>query len=214
MKVKAIGQNEFPKSALGAAVAVLCGLLLWKMPLGELWVNTSYDDLFRFGAHAVTNRVTLILMDNEAYDHFHQIRGQPWDRGLHAQLLNRLADDGCALVVFDSFFRQTNDLTKDKALAEAMRRQQHVVLGAEQAEVIYSTLTGVQPTLPTELFLDAAGTNWGVACLDLDLDLIVRRHWPFPSPGPYPSLSWTAARLAGASLSEDPQERWLRYKAE
>ena len=109
MKVKAIGQPEFLKSALGAAVAVLCGLLLWKMPLGEPWVNASYDYLFRFGARAVTNRVTLILMDNEAYDQFHQVRGQPWDRGLHAQLLNRLADDGCDLVVFDSFFRQPNE---------------------------------------------------------------------------------------------------------
>ena len=83
--------------------------MLWKMPLGEPWVNASYDYLFRFGARAVTNRVTLILMDNEAFDQFHQVRGQPWDRGLHARLLNRLADDGCALVVFDSFFRQPHD---------------------------------------------------------------------------------------------------------
>ena len=183
MKVKAIGQHEFFKSVLGAAVAVLCGLMLWKMPLGEPWVNASYDYLFRFGAHAVTNRVTLILMDNEAYDQFHQIRGQPWDRGLHAQLLNRLADDGCALVVFDSFFQQPRDSAKDKALAEAMRRQQHIVLMAEQAQVTHPTLAGAQPTPPAEPFLSAAGTNWGVAWLDPDLDSIVRRHWPFPSPG-------------------------------
>ncbi len=209
MKVKAIGKSEFQKSALGAVLAVLCGLLLWKMPLGDPWVNASYDYLFPFGAHAVTNRVTLILMDNEAYDQFHQVRGQPWDRGLHAQLLNRLADDGCSLVVFDSFFLQPGDPATDQALAEAIHRQQHIVLGAQQAAVIYSTLNGVQPTLPYGLFLDAAGTNWGVACLEPDL--IVRRHWPFPSPGPHSSLPWTAARLAGAQLSEAPQERWLRY---
>ena len=211
MKAKAIGQREFFKSVLGAALAVLCGLMLWKMPLGEPWVNASYDYLFRFGAHAVTNRVTLILMDNEAYDHFHQIRGQPWDRGLHARLLNRLADDGCALVVFDSFFRQPRDPAQDEALAEAMRRQQRIVLMAEQAQVTHPTLAGAQPILPSEPFLSAAGTNWGVAWLDPDLDSIVRRHWPFPSPGTYPSLPWTAARLAGAQLSEHPQERWLRY---
>ncbi len=33
----------------------------------------------------------------------------------------------------------------------------------------------------------------------------------FPSPGPYPSLPWSAAQLAGAKLSGAPQERWLRY---
>ena len=124
-------------------MVVLCGLMLWKMPLGEPWVNASYDNLFRFGARAVTNRVTLILMDNAAFDEFHQVRGQLWDRGLHAQLLNRLADDGCALVVFDSFFRlRLRDPIPDEALAAAMRRQQHIVLGTEQAQVTYSTLDG------------------------------------------------------------------------
>jgi CHASE2 domain-containing sensor protein len=150
--------------------------MLWKMPLGGRWVNASYDYLFRFGTSAVTNRVTLILMDNEAYDYFQQTRGQPWDRGLHAQLLNRLADDGCALVVFDSFFQLPRDSAKDQALAAAMRRQRCLVLMAGQAQVTLPTLTGVQPVLPGELFLDAAGTNWGVAWLDPDLDSIVRRH--------------------------------------
>src|SRR5439155_12685375 len=59
--------------------------------------------------------------------------------------------------------------------------------------------------------LRAAGSNYGVAWLDPDLDSIVRRHWPFPAPGPYPSLAWTAARLAGARLNETSKERWLRY---
>ena len=213
MKVKAIGQHEFSKSVLGAGLAVLCGFMLWKTPLGEPWVNASYDYLFRFGTRAVTNRVTLILMDNEAYayDQFRQVRSHLWDRELHARLLNQLADDGCALVVFDSFFQQPSDPTRDEALAEAMRRQTHIVLMAEQAQVTYPTLAGAQLTPPSELFLDAAGTNWGVAWLDPDPDSIVRRHWPFPSPGPCPSLPWTAARLAGAALSENPQERWLRY---
>jgi CHASE2 domain-containing sensor protein len=210
VKGKTVRQATLLKSALGAALAVFCGLLLWQSPLGEPWVNASYDYLFRFGAHTVTNNVAVILMDNEAFDQFHQTRGQPWDRALHAQLLNRLADDGCALVVFDSFFRSPRNAVSDKALADAMRRQR-VVLMAEQAQVTHPDLSGAQPTLPAEGFLDAAGTNWGVAWLDPDLDQIVRRHWPFPSPGTYPSLPETIARLAGAHLGGEPQERWLRY---
>ncbi|MEI9962527.1 MAG: serine/threonine-protein kinase [Limisphaerales bacterium] len=211
MKVKANRENSFSKSVPGAVLAVLCGLILWKLPPGEAWVNASYDYLFRFGARDVTNSVALVLMDNEAFDQFHQTRGQPWDRALHAQLLNKLADDGAALVVFDSFFRDLRDPIKDEALADAMRRQRGVVLMAEQAQVTHPTLTGAQPILPATLFLQAAGTNWGVAWLDPDIDLIVRRHWPFPAPGPYPSLPWTVARLAGAKLNEVPQEQWLRY---
>jgi len=199
------------RSALGAALAVLGGLLLWATPLGDVWTNASYDYLFRFGNRAVTNSVTLILMDNAAFAQFHQTRGQPWDRALHAQLLNKLADDGCALVAMDSFFRSTNNLEADTALAAAMRRQRQLVLMAEQSSVTHPGLDGAQPVLPAELFLRAAQTNWGVAWLNPDLDSIVRRHWPFLSPGPYPSLPQTAARLAGAKLAGQPQARWLRY---
>jgi CHASE2 domain-containing sensor protein len=204
-------QFDYFRSALGAAAAMLCGLALWKSPLGEPWVNASYDYLFRFGERSVSNNVTVILMDNEAYDHFQQTRGQPWDRALHARLLNKLADDGCSMVVFDSFFREPRDKKSDKALADAMRRQRHILLMAEQAQMTHPGMAGAQPTLPATQFLEAAGTNWGVAWLDPDLDQVVRRHWPFPAPGPYPSLPETAARFAGAHLSDAPQERWLRY---
>ena len=195
----------------GAALSALCGLLLWKAPVGEPWVNASYDYLFRFGSHGVTNDVVVILMDNEAYDHFKQVRGQPWDRALHAELLRRLAADGSELVAFDSFFRRPNEPGKDNALAEAMRQQQHVVLMAEQAAVTHPVFAGADPTLPCEPFLSAAGTNWGVAWLDPDADSTVRRHWPFPAPGPYPSLPETAARSVGAELGIATCERWLRY---
>lgn len=211
MKGKAIHQLALVKSALGAVLAVLCGVVLWSSPLGEAWTEASYDYLFRFADRAVTNQVTLILMDNGDFDQFHQTRGQPWDRGLHAQLLNRLADDGCPLVVMDSFFRVARDPQKDEALAAAMRRQRHLVLMAEQSQVAHPSLTGAQPVLPYENFLNAAGTNWGVAWLAPDLDGIVRRQWPFPAPGPFPSLPWVAAQLAGAKLDAAPQERWLRY---
>ena len=181
------------------------------MPLGEPLVNASYDYLFRFETHPVTNHVTLIVMDTAAFGFFKQERDQAWDRTLHAQLLNKLADDGCSLVVLDSFLRDPRDSAKDEALARAIQRQKHIVLMAEQAEVIHPRLSGAQPVLPAKLFLNTAAASWGVAWLTPDLDSIVRRQWPFPSPGPYPSLPWTAALQAGAKLSNNPQERWLRY---
>ena len=214
VKGAAIKKALTSASVIGAGLAVLCGWLLCWTPLGESWVNASYDNLFRFGSQTVTNRVTLILMDSAAFDQFHQVRGQPWDRALHAQLLNRLADDGCPLVVMDSFFREGREPEKDAALCAALRRQKKVVLMAEQSAVIHPLVSGVQPDLPATEILAAAGTNWGVGWLTPDLDGIVRRHWPTLSPGPYSSLPWTAARLAGAKLDARPQERWLRYYGE
>lgn len=208
---KLLKHSIWVKSALGAMLAALCGLLLWGTSLGDPWVNASYDYLFRFGSRAVTNQVSLILMDNAAYDEFHQLRDQPWDRALHAQLLNRLADDGCKMVVMDTFFRVPRNPEKDAALATAMRRQKNLVLMAEQSEVMHPALAGAKPILPDKLFLDAAGTNWGVAWLNPDLDSVVRKQWPFPNPGPYPSLPWKAAELAGAKLTAVSQARWIRY---
>ena len=190
-------------------MATVCGLMLWKFSFGEAWRNASYDYSLRFGARAVTNRIAYIMMDTEAYNQFHQTRDRPWDRGLHAQLLNKLADDQCAMVVMDCFFRDATE--KDGALANAMRRLRRIALMAQQTKITSSSLVGAHPLLPTELLCSAAGTNWGVAWFASDDDSVVRRHWPFPSPGPYPSLPETAARLAGAQLSDAPQEKWLRY---
>lgn len=201
-------------SASGAALAALCGLLLYLTSAGDALTNASYDYLFRFGSHSVTNPVVLILMDNASFDEFHQNRDKPWDRNLHAQLLNKLADDGCAMVAFDSFFRNARDEAGDEKLAAAMKRQRNVVLMAEQAQIADPDFTGAEPLLPLQKFLVAATTNWGVAWLNPDFDMIARKHWPFPSPGPYPSLPWKIAQLCGAKLDNTPKERWLRYYGE
>ncbi|HZQ47501.1 MAG TPA: CHASE2 domain-containing protein, partial [Verrucomicrobiae bacterium] len=210
---KSIRQRTFLTPVLGAVFAALAGLLLWSAPVGEPWINTSYDYLFRFGRRPVTNQVVLVMMDNAAYSHFDQSRDSNWDRSLHARLLNKLADDGCSLVVLDIFFRKPDDPAKDAELVAAMRRQKHIVLMADKNDLTSPEMTGMQPRLPARIFLDAASTNWGIGAVieNPDLDPIVRRHWPFPAPGSYPSLAWTAALLAGAKLDNTPHEQWLRY---
>lgn len=215
----ALFQHKLSQLLPGAALTVLCGFALWAMPFGERWINASYDYLFRFPTSGnLTNKVVLILMDNYAFDQYRQSRSRPWDRALHAELFERLAQDGCPLVVLDSFLRAPgDDPAKDAALAQALRKLPAIVLMAEQAELEFRHLEAVpsieaaRPLLPAEPFLAAARANWGVACLDNDLDLIVRRHWPFPAPGPYDSLPLKAALLAGATLGPEPQHRWLRY---
>lgn len=220
MRFNSVTRHQYFKPVVGAGLAVLCGLVLWDSPLGERWADASYDYVFRFGARPVTNRVALVLMDNAAYGYYtNEVRGSPWSRTLHAALLDKLADDGCPLVVFDAHFRvPLEPASSDEKLATALRRQRAVVLMAKQGRSEHQeegrNLESLAPDLPTERFLAAARTNWGVAWLTPDLDGIVRRHWPFPSPGPYDSLSWKAATVAGARLSQTPRERWLRYYGE
>jgi CHASE2 domain-containing sensor protein len=214
----ALHRHRLFKPGIGAAVTVLCGLLLWATPRGDAWVNASYDYLFRFCTRVRTRDVVLIQMDNKSFDACDQSRKKAWDRGLHADLLNRLADDGCRLVVLDTWLREPGDTEKDAALAKALRRQRSVVLMADFADSsvrhLNSPAPGVDslgPSRPVEPFLSAANGNWGVGRANQDKDLTVRRHWPFPAPASLPSLPWTAALLAHAKLFSEPQEQWIRY---
>jgi len=186
------------------------------MPLGESWVNASYDCLFRFGTRPVTNKVALILMNEEAHLKLRQERGK-WDRRLHAQLLDKLTEDHCSLVVFDVFFEDPKDPEIDKALASAIRRNGHVILAAkyrpEQDQPLETAAPGLQDTI-----LESA-VGWGFGTVDRRFTnpaklIIPRRHWPFPAPNKVSSLPWTAAERIGARLNQEPKEQWLRYYGE
>ena len=212
-------QNRFFIPVVGAGLTAFCGLLLWgSTTLGGLWVNASYDYLFRFGARSVTNSVVLIQMDNHSYEMFKQKRGSPWDREIHAELLNQLSKDGCRMVIFDVLFKDPGDSFKDDALASALQRPSAVELMAkvDESSIRYNSADmpnyqSAHILMPLEKFLTAANTNFGVAWLMADPDFIVRRHWPFPAPADLRSLAWNAAQLAGAKLGSEPQEQWLRY---
>jgi CHASE2 domain-containing sensor protein len=205
-QLRAISGHKLFRPTVGAGLAGVCGLALW---LAGAWEHASYDQLFRFGARPITNQLALIVMDNDAYNALEQSRDSYWSRTLHAKLLNRLADDGCPLVVFDVFFEKPGDPAEDRALADAMRRQRQIALVATQQVVEFRIAAGGKLIPPTEPFLSAARTNLGVA--EVDTNLIVRQHWPLPGQKLHLSLLETAASLAGGQLTEAKQKRWMRY---
>jgi CHASE2 domain-containing sensor protein len=202
----------FAKPALvGAALTVLCGLLLLT-PLGDAWENASYDLLYRFGARAATNQIVLIRMDNESYKILGQNRDALWDRTLHTELLRKLTDDGTRLVVFDILFQDTNNPGTDAKLAEAIRQNGKVVLTAFVKDESDPKLDSVSIDQPQKLFLDAAA-GCGVGKSDALTGQLARRHWPFfaPGEGDIHSLGWAAAQAFGAHLDASVEKQWLRY---
>ena len=231
MNLRAVSQHKYFKPILGAVLMSLCGVALWQSDLddpsqtrlGDPWINASYDYLFRFGARPVTNKVALILLDNTAYAAYStngQARSHLWDRSLHARLLDKLATDGCPLVVLDFFFRSEGKLETDEALIAAMRGHGRIVLMADAVipehhvgKPQHLEMEAVQIELPHKRFLEAA-TNWGVGKAAANYGGIPRRHWPFPAPTSFSSLPWTAAKLAGARLPVEPVRQWLRYYGE
>jgi CHASE2 domain-containing sensor protein len=226
----AIRESKYYRPATAAALAIICGLGLWATTFGEKseqhtigarWEQASYDYLFYFGTPAVpnvvfpgnppvTNNIVLILMDNASLTDLRQTRGK-WDRVMHAQLLNRLADDKCPLVIMDTTFTEPHETRDDKVLAAAMSRLSNVVLAADWSDPKHQGMDAFHAIKPLDIFLAASHDNWGVTHVDADHDNIMRRIWPFPSPGQFQTFPWVAATLSGAHLDQEPQERWLRY---
>ena len=216
----AIIRNAVAKPALiGAAITALCGLLIWGTPLGDAWVNASYDYLYRFGSRNITNQVVLVLMDNASCERLGQKRDS-WDRALHARMLKKLTADHCALAVFDILFKSERDPGNDRALAEAIRQLGHVVLTAnvtrtEVTDPGRAVIESDNVIEPLGIFR-AAAANCGVGHADPQTGAIARRHWPFfaPGEGKFHSLGWAAAETFGAQLDPAADQQWLRYYSE
>ncbi len=196
---------------VGAILSVLCGLVLWLMPRGNWWVNTSYDYSVLGSTKAITNKVALIMMDDTARGELKQ-EGRTWDRAMHAALLNHLAKGKCPLVVFDVHFKSPGDSETDAKLAEAMRAQGNVVLMADLDAAKAPGVIADQIVPPYALFANAA--NWGIANAGVERLGTPRQHWPYDFNLPCPTMPQAAAQAAGAKLGKNLEHRWLRYYGE
>ena len=211
MNGRVIIKNWFTRPALvGAALAVLCGLLLWWTPLGVPWENASYDCLYKFGTH--TNPLPVVIVQMDAGGE----RNIPEERRRHTRLLEKMTDDGARLVVFDVHFQSLTESATDEALAAAIRRNGQVVLMADlkKSKGYNSTrkLDSASLDPPHPIFLSAAAGS-GVGRAAVSSYALVRRHWPIlaPGEGPIYSLGWAAAEVFGAHLDSTVGEQWLRY---
>src|SRR6266496_669792 len=112
LKLKSKLQENRRTGAIGAASAVFLGLLfLMSATLGRGLNNLSYD--FPFVVRAIlpmlqppapTNDVVIVYMDDPSHRELNQRWLQPWDRALHAQLVDVLAAHHAKADVFDVRF--------------------------------------------------------------------------------------------------------------
>jgi hypothetical protein len=208
VNLRGIKEHKFFRPALGAGLAVLCGMLLLQMPAAQSWADASYDYLFRFQSGRVTNKVVVVQMDESSAQALNTER-IPWSRSLHTNLLNLLTEAPAALVVFDVRFLKEKDREVDEALAAAMRRHGRVVLAGDFAEINTDGATAGDAIIPHARFLEAA-TNWGIAKL-FPIGEPIRMFLPPAADDHTPDLPSVAARLMGAKLDQVTDEMWIRY---
>src|SRR6185503_19977241 len=114
----------------GSALAGISGLLMLATPLGEKLSRLSYDLLFALRPDVPVEDVVIVLMDEECHRVLSQPTGRPWDRTLHARLINQMTAWGAKAIAFDILFLGERDRAADARLVEAARESGRVVFAA------------------------------------------------------------------------------------
>ncbi len=223
MKLKETLLKNWLGGGVGALLAVALGLALrfvhfgQDVPIGQGLIHWSYDLPFQFRPNLKVDGVVIVYMDEDSHEELKQPHGAAWDRTYHAQLLERLQAEGAKLVVLDIFFSEPGVEEATQALAKAMRACGKVIIGAEYERTgVEGVAAGWRVMYPIEMLKNAA-VGLGVVKFFDDPDFGVRKDFPAVYEGAefVPSLSWKAAELVKAEVTQDPRqrdkERWLNY---
>jgi adenylate cyclase len=199
--------------AIGIALPMVIGLVLFLCKVGGELERLSYDLPFLFRSTLSTKEIALVYLDDESARMLHQSTTDPWDRSLHVKLLDRLTRDGAKAVYYDIVFVTRGPKPEvDQQFADAMRRNGHVILGADYSAVIENNTPQMAVIRPYGLFEDAAA-GWGLAIFrHVDPDFGVRRL--YCGTEDVPTASWVAATLinpAGTDPKDRLKDRWLNY---
>ena len=212
-------EAKFLTRGLTALVGSLLatGLGLAALTQAGLLTRLSYDLPFIWRGKAALgpSDVALVYLDDDSAKKLNQSPRVPWSRNFHAQLLERLTQDGARLVFFDlGFDAPAADAGEDEALAAAIGHHGRVILGG-LLEVL-QPLDGVaqERILPPIRLLRKAAAGWGsLAFRPVDPDYGVRQM--YVGDADLPTATWRAAEVLGAPATkisrENGPQRWINY---
>lgn len=212
MKFKLLFGRKQLAALLGAFLAVATGFCLHTFRFGNGLANASYDLLLVARGDTKADEAVIVYLDESSHQKLNQPLNAPWDRALHAKLIDRLTAAGAKAVVFDIVFSDPNPdkAQADQLLADAMRRSGRVVLAADN---VPDGPKSKRTIPPFDLLLnEAAGV--GSAETIPSSDLIIRVHTP-RGDNPLSSLTWAAAEFLQLPVTRTPgaedRERWVNY---
>lgn len=134
--------------ALGCGIGFVVFGLYWFGKLDGLELQ-SLDWRFRIrGPEKDPGQIAVVAIDEESIKRYGR---WPWDRSLHAKLINRLTKAGARVIAFDVIFTEPQEKPgEDIALIEATRRSRRVVhemffdYGADRPVVFNMPLAGLE----------------------------------------------------------------------
>ncbi|HEY0552369.1 MAG TPA: CHASE2 domain-containing protein, partial [Verrucomicrobiae bacterium] len=181
---------------LFALMVAALGWYLLNFDFGSGLVNLSYDLLHILRPKIPAGEAVIVYLDEKSHIDLVQPLNAPWDRALHAQLIDGLTVAGARAIVMDIVFSDANPdkAEADQKLADAMKRSGRVIIGADHVGLSDGIKQYVKPA---ELF-ETNAVAYGSVEMWLSRDLIVRGQAPNEQ---LPSISWEAAKFLAAPVT-------------
>ena len=186
------------------------GFVLHFFPIGRGLVHASYDALQVARGERKADEAVIIYLDEKSHQELKQPLNAPWDRALHARLVDLLTAAGAKCIVFDVVFSDPalNNPAADETLAKAFKASGRVIIAAD----LVPLSGGDAQVIPPIDLLRSNAVDIGSAEARPSSDLVVREHTPEEE---LPSLSWAAAAFVGAPVTTNEavraQHRWMNY---
>jgi adenylate cyclase len=208
-------KKNWRAAAVGAVFSAAAGWVLLS-PLGRTVQQWSYDLPFRVRGIIYPTEAALIYMDEQSHSDLQQPYDRPWNRSLHAQLLNKLTAQHVKGVVFDIvFFGPGADPKADEELIQAIKNNGKVILAADYRTGGFGTANAEHEKkfdLPYRPLYHAAGGRCGSDFIYTDDDEMPRRHLPAdPDNDQLTSEGWTAAAMLGAAVTRNDANKYVPF---
>lgn len=194
---------------LAAAATALLGAMTLVFPFMDAFTRASYDFAYLFRRIEPPGEAVIVRMDRRSHDELGQPWLQPWDRRIHARLVEKMQEFGARAVVFDVLFDQpAADPGEDAALITAAKKFGKVVVaGIETMDLRSGVMVGRRIEGPFLGLRDVV--RWGVVNR-ADEDLFIRQ--PAPGSGLKSSLSEEGAKVfAAEGLKLPATTPWMNY---
>ena len=193
-------------------IAGALGVLLIYFAFGNTLKFASYDLLFALRPIIRPTEALVVYMDEDSHAALNQSFTEPWDRNLHAKLLDHLTAARAKAVVFDIHFSgEGPNPAATTNFARAIRENASVVLGADMTASAGNVRgIGMRRIIqPFEPLADAAA-DIGSVEVEPSHDLAVRKHLWRPDDV-VPSLSQAAASVYSPGLQTAHGDKWINY---
>jgi len=199
------GGRYWLSGGITTTLAGLIGLALFLFPIGGGIKRTSFDLPFALRGNLPVTNAAIIYMDEKSHAELNQPMMLPWDRSLHARLIEQLTAAGAKAIVFDILFTEaSSDPAADERLAKAIKQSGRVILAGlyQERETVPGAVSRWEE-LPFEPFRNVAA-GWGNANLIPDPDYGIRTFFPtLQNVSGIDSIRWLPA--AAAKFASAPE---------